>query len=416
MKKTAVVFTGLGSQCVGMGSTLCKEYQEARQVYEEAGDLLHMDLKRICSEGTIGELFRSDIAQLALFTTGIALYRVYLSTLDISPLFFAGHSMGEYTALVAAGIIKFEDALHILQFRSKLTKDIIDEGNAIMTIIDGISMEQVQSFCEECSDESQYAVVSCYNAPNQMALSGNKNVVEKVEQKIQKCIGASVTPIYKSAPFHSELMRPMAIKLREELEHYTFYEGQTIILSNVYGLPYRDKDETADLLSEQLCRPVQWMRIMDYMTAYNLDFVVEMSSLSVLSNLIKSYCQIDTYSFGQQETRKLLFQFIDRKSCSEKEDFMKVVTLCLGKATSIKNREHDKARYAEYVKKPYETLKALYMRNKQENYRSKKQDASQAITLLQAIMDGKRTDIEEQHRLLAYIIKASGTGNLFSGG
>lgn len=417
MKKTAIVFPGLGSQCVGMGKTLCKEYTLAREVYEEAGDILNMDLKGICSEGTIGKIFDPDIAQLALFTTGIALYKVFKSIYNIEPLLMAGHSLGEYTALAAAGIIKFEDALNVIKLRSCLTKEVIMQDFGSMAIIDGISFEKAEAYCRERSQGSHYAVISCYNAPEQVALSGCKDVMQNVQDKIMECSTAIITPIYGSAPFHSELMRPMAEKLNIKLNNITYYDSDTTVLSNLTGLPYRDRNEVSELLSEQLCRPVQWMRIMDYMKAKNLDFVIEMSSLSVLRNLIRAYCHIETYSFGQIETRRNLEKILDRlnSGIGQKEDLKRAVYLCFGMAVSTKNKEYDSIRYQEKVRKPYECLKELYLKNAPEDYITKQHEACQAIELLREILNGKQVGLDEQYNIFKHIYNVSGTSNILGG-
>lgn len=414
MIRATIVFPGLGSQCVGMGKTLCEEYQEAREVYEEAGDILHIDMRRICSEGTIGELFKPDIAQLALFTTGMALYRTCLAAYDIKPVVMAGHSMGEYTALVAANVIKFSDALHIIRHRSKLTKEMIDAGTGSMAIVDGLSYKQAEAFCLECSDKDSYAVVSCYNSPEQVALSGHIGAMVKVERKILECSTANVSPIYASAPFHSEIMRNMAEELKTELQKLKFNKSEIDVLSNVSGLPYRNEREVTKLLYEQLLKPVRWMHIMDYMIYKNVDYVIEMSSLSVLRNLIKPYCNVETYSFGQKETRKELQNILENKnSTGQVLELNRVIPHILGKATSTKNYEYDIENYKNNVQKPYELLKELYLKNKSHDLKTDIQEVSKALELLKTILNGKKIDRMEQDKIFASIHQRTRIKNLF---
>ncbi len=220
MKKVAIVFPGQGSQCVAMGKTLCEEYRIAREVYEEANDILNIDIKRICSEGSISEVSNPENVQLALFTNSVALYRVYMSQIGIDPVLMAGHSLGEYMALVCADILSFKDALQLVKLRSKLTKEIIDQDIGSMTIIEGAPLKSVEEYCAELSDKKSYAVVSCYNSLEQIAISGHKNIVEKVEDKLIKNYAAQITPLYGSAPFHSELMRPIVGTLKEKVKKF----------------------------------------------------------------------------------------------------------------------------------------------------------------------------------------------------
>ncbi len=298
--KLAFLFPGQGSQYVGMGQALCNRFIVARNTFEEASDVLHLDIAKLCFETSPSILNRVDNALVAILVYSVAAYRVFVGEGGPCPGFCAGHSLGEYTALTCSNALKFEDALKIVQFRAKLAQKSVESNVGMMTVVEGIDYTMVEEECYKASAPNSFVAVACYNASKQVVISGAQKPMLEVED-VFLGLDAHVTPLFASPPFHCALMLEESLELKSELNKYLFSSPKCSIISNVNALPYKECENIREMLSRQLVEPVQWYKTMKYLTDKSVVLTVEIGPKNVLTNLIKSIePNINAFFFEQR--------------------------------------------------------------------------------------------------------------------
>ncbi|MWV44652.1 ACP S-malonyltransferase [Paenibacillus sp. HJL G12] len=311
MEKIAFLFPGQGSQYLGMGKALADEYAVVRHTFEEASDLLGYDLAEICFEGSYSDLADSAIAQPALLTTSISAFRAYMQEIGVKPDFAAGHSLGEYAALTASGALTFKDALLLVKLRGELTQQLINNGNGRMTIVDGVHESIVEQECLSVDPSGTHVSVSCRNGPEQTAISGEEDAISRVELNLQEL--GSLTPLFKSAPFHSSLMTEVADQFTESLHSVNYSRLGWPVISNVTGLPYPDEHSVADLLIRQITHPVRWSDTMSFLSKQRVSLTVESGPKNVLTALVEANVPkgINVFCFDSRFDRQNLAQHLN---------------------------------------------------------------------------------------------------------
>ena len=274
------------------------------QTFEEANDVLGFDIAKLCFKGTLADLTREN-TQPAIMTASVVAYRVYMDQIGFAPQFCAGHSLGEYSAMVSTGAFKFADALRIIRKRGEYTKEIVDMDIGAMTIIENTDRETVEAECKKVSTDDNFVWINCYNSPTQFAISGHKNAVEEVEARLLDK-NAQITPLLLSAPFHSPLMENAAQKLKREIEKSWINQFKWPVITNVTGRPYKDSEKVVETLTNQMIRPVRWQDTMEYLQKHGVTMMIEMGPKNVLTNLVKTNTEdIIPYCYGQKEDRKI---------------------------------------------------------------------------------------------------------------
>lgn len=291
MSKTAWVFPGQGSQVVGMGFALAQKYPEIAQLYTQADEVLGYSLSGLCFQGPEAELTRTDNAQPALLVTSLAyLMAIRLSQLEVldePPLFVAGHSLGEYTALVANGSLKVEDALKLVRERGRLMNQAgqgqSGAGSGMVAVI-GADDNQLEELARQCGVE-----IANYNSPGQTALSGTTEGLARFTLAAKEAGIKRVIPLPVSAAFHSTLMRPMAAQLGQLIAEITFSPANFPLVSNVtaQSLPLDDPAALQQELTVQTYSPVRWVESVRTMYAGGATRFVEIGTGKVLGGLIK---------------------------------------------------------------------------------------------------------------------------------
>lgn len=290
MTNTAWVFPGQGSQAVGMGLELARKYPEIAKLYNDADEILGYLLSQLCFEGPEDKLTRTDNAQPALLITSLAHLRVLQLTqpeiLDNPPLFVAGHSLGEYTALVASGVLSLEDGLRLVRLRGQLMNEAgageSGSGSGMVAVIGGD--EVLEKVAAETGCE-----IANYNSPGQTAVSGTKEALAKFSEAAKAAGVRKVIPLPVSAAFHSSLMRPMAHKLGAVIAGITFHPAQLPVISNVTAqpLPLTDPEALKNELVTQTFSPVRWIESVRTMYAGGATRFIEIGPGNVLGGLIR---------------------------------------------------------------------------------------------------------------------------------
>ncbi|MBL8150986.1 MAG: ACP S-malonyltransferase [Blastocatellia bacterium] len=289
MSKTAFVFPGQASQYSGMGLDLYKNFQVAKQTFEEADDVLNFSISKLCFEGSESDLQLTVNTQPAILVVSVATYRV-LFELGFKPEYVVGHSLGEYSALVAAESISFVDAVCLVRKRGQYMQEAVAVGKGAMAAVIGSTTQLVAEICQQSSNEDSLCVIANFNSPTQIVIAGHREAVEQAvaEIKARKAGRAILLPV--SAPFHSPLMNPAQEALKRDLEITTFKDPSISFISSVDVKLLETGSQVRDSLIRQLCAPVRWTELIQLLIAERVERFIEVGPKNVLSGLIK---QID---------------------------------------------------------------------------------------------------------------------------
>lgn len=285
--KLALVFPGQGAQYVGMGKELADNYPIARQVFEETDDTLGFSLSRLIWDGPEAELRLTYHTQPALLATSIAAYRVFTTQTSERPIVAAGHSLGEYSALVASGMLSFSDAVQLVRRRGQFMDEAVPAGQGAMSAVLGLDADALRRVCESASVGAEVVELANLNCPGQIAISGTAGAVEKAGQLAKDAGARRVIPLVVSGPFHCQLMQPAAIKLADALAGVDLQEGEFPVVANVDALPRTLPEAVRPALEHQLFQPVRWQEDVEAMLAMGVETFIEFGPGTVLSGLIR---------------------------------------------------------------------------------------------------------------------------------
>lgn len=286
MSKIAFVFPGQGSQKVGMGQDVAAEYQEAKAVYTAADAKLGYSITDVIENGPMELLTKSENAQPALVSTSVAILKA-LETYGVQADFVAGHSLGEYSALVAGGFLSAEDAIYLVHRRGKLMEAAVPNGQGAMAAVLGLDRETLGAITDSVTTEGDDVQLANLNCPGQIVISGTVAGVEKAGERAKDAGAKRVLPLAVSGPFHSKLMVPAAEQFQAELDKVTFQDGTIPVVNNVDAKATTDKNAIPEKLVQQIYSPVLWEDIVTKLVAEGVDTFVEIGSGKVLSGLIK---------------------------------------------------------------------------------------------------------------------------------
>lgn len=286
MTKFAMVFPGQGSQEIGMLKELSEAYPIVQEIFSEASSVLGYDLWNLVQEGSAEKLGQTWVTQPALLAASVAIFKVWQQKEGAKPHFMAGHSLGEYSALVCAGVIDFRDAIKLVELRGKLMQEAVPVGTGAMYAIIGLDNDVVVKACKEAAQGQVVSPVN-FNSPGQVVIAGNKEAVERAAILCKEAGAKRALPLAVSVPSHCELMKPAADKLAEKLKTISFQEPQYSVINNVDVKIETSAQAIKDALIAQLYSPVRWTEIVEFMANQGITLLVEMGPGKVLTGLTK---------------------------------------------------------------------------------------------------------------------------------
>lgn len=286
----AFVFPGQGSQTVGMLADLYQSFDVVKQTFEQASDALAFDLGKIILDGPAEELNQTQITQPALLTASIAVQRLIAEKSDIKPAFLAGHSLGEYSALTAAGVIQFEDALKLVELRGKAMQQAVPAGVGAMAAIIGLADDAVIKACADASaqsSENEVVAAVNFNSPGQVVIAGHKAAVAAAGELCKAAGAKRALPLPVSVPSHCALMKPAAEELAVALKEIQFSAPSFSVINNVDVKAETDAAAIQDALVRQLYCPVRWTETVQFLASQGVTELVEVGAGKVLAGLTK---------------------------------------------------------------------------------------------------------------------------------
>ena len=280
------VFPGQGSQSLGMLAELAEAYPIVQQTFAIASDVLSYDLWQLIQEGPENKLNETQHTQPALLTSSVAIWRVWNEKQGMQPSIMAGHSLGEYSALVCAGAIKFEDAVTLVSKRGEYMQEAVPAGKGSMAAILGLSDEQVKSACNDAAQGDVVAAVN-FNAPGQVVIAGSTEAIDRAMELCKEAGAKRALKLAVSAPSHCQLMLPAAERLKERLAKIEISTPTIPVINNVDVAKETEADKIRDALTRQLCNPVRWVETIEAMAGEGVDKLIECGPGKVLIGLNK---------------------------------------------------------------------------------------------------------------------------------
>lgn len=282
----AFVFPGQGSQKVGMLSDMAEHYSVIKETFDAASEVLGYDLWSLVQGGSQEELNMTEKTQPMLLAASVANWRAWCEMSDVRPAMMAGHSLGEWSALVCAGVIKFEDAIKLVQLRGRFMQEAVPAGEGAMAAIIGLDDAAIEKVCEESAQDGVVSAVN-YNSPGQVVIAGSAAAVDRAIEGCKAAGAKRAMPLAVSAPFHTSLMQPAADRLASYIQETEFSAPEIPVVHNVHGKTEVSPEAIKQLMIDQISAPVLWVDCVKQLASSGVAKVVECGPGKVLSGLCK---------------------------------------------------------------------------------------------------------------------------------
>ncbi|AWL12025.1 [Acyl-carrier-protein] S-malonyltransferase [Saliniradius amylolyticus] len=286
MSELALVFPGQGSQTVGMLTELAERYSQVQETFEQASEALGYDLWALVQNGPESQLNETHRTQPALLTASVAIWRIWQAEGGAKPAMMAGHSLGEYSALVCAGVLDFTDAVKLVEKRGQLMQQAVPAGVGAMAAIIGLDDDKVKAACQQAAEGQVVSAVN-FNSPGQVVIAGNKEAVDRAVVLCKDTGAKRALPLPVSVPSHCALMEPAAQELADALKQVTFNSPDIPVVNNVDVAVESDGDRIRDALVRQLYSPVRWTESVQFMAGQGISTLAETGPGKVLTGLAR---------------------------------------------------------------------------------------------------------------------------------
>lgn len=350
MGKLAIIFPGQGSNYTGMGKEFYDKYDIVKNIYEVANRELSIDIKEVCFEAKQDNT-TTHAAQLATFVSEYAMYKVYEQEIGLKPDYLAGHSLGEYVALVVAGVIDYKDALSIINVRGQLMDAACKETPGIMVAVGNVDIALVENICSEVSKGYGFAVISNYNSKNQVVISGDKISIGKCIELL-KSKNALIKELKVAGSFHSPLMIDASKNFRKELNKYNFGHFKIPVISNITASLYEENClDIRDILAKHMVMPVRWSESIEYLNENKVKVFLEIGPKNILKNIIKTNLPFTSvYAFDEVNDREKFVKYVGN---SKLDIIKKIISIAI---CTKNNSSLSKEEYYEKFIMPYRDL------------------------------------------------------------
>ncbi|PQP81879.1 [acyl-carrier-protein] S-malonyltransferase [Paenibacillus sp. PCH8] len=389
MSNIALLFPGQGSQMIGMGKGFWNHFDMARKIFEEASDAISFDLRKLCFEGSMDDLTMTINAQPALLTVSVIAYQVYMQEMGVEPRYLAGHSLGEYSALVCAGVLSFHDAIKLVRQRGIIMQNADPDQQGTMVACSNIRLETLQTICEEVSTLEYPVCVACINADQQFVISGHRRSIQKMIARTE-FRGIKHSFLNVSGPYHSPMMQIAAKQFKAELEQIKYNPAIIPIISNVTAEPYQPDRSVIDYLNMQMTMPVRWLESMHYLIGNGITEVIELGSKHVLAGLMSKITKsIMPYSLSQPSDLLILKNIHGRKNklmTIRKNMLSKLVVT----AHITRNYNPDSISYADRVEPLFLKLQQVKELLDNPGYELSEEEINSYIQMCHSILSAKR--------------------------
>lgn len=414
MSKIVIMFPGQASQYVGMAKEWMNRYKLIGERFKEASEVLGFDLARLCFEGPVGELKKTENTQVALVASSTAMFEALVKEEGIMPSYLAGHSIGEISALTAAGVFNYSDAVKLARIRGEAMASCNADNKAGMMAVKNISANLLETLLQELDPEKKSVEIANYNSTNQTILSGNLKELNRVGD-ILKIKGARVIPLNVSGPFHSRYMKPATTALSNALKSLKLNNMKYTVMCGHKGRLYTQGDDIKESLVAQLTAPIRWTTVLSELKNLGVDEYIETGPKDVLKNLtIQTIEGVKVYSYDVKADRALREADINQQKMLQYKNLKRFLGLCLGAAVVTRNTNWDEKAYQEGVVEPYRTIQRINEKVEQEDRPPTQEEMKSAVTLLKTIFITKGVPVQQSAERLQNIYKSTGTEDLFA--